>query len=69
MSKKNGMIGAIVGDSDTIGAICGAVAGAYYGVPGDIRTQAEAFLDNRLLKVLHDFESRNWAVSETSKED
>ena len=59
----------IGGDSDTIGAICGAVAGAYYGVPGDIRTQAEAFLDNRLLKVLYDFESRNWAVSETSKED
>ena len=59
----------IGGDSDTIGAICGAVAGAYYGVPGDIRTQAEAFLDNRLLKVLHDFESRNWDVSKTSKGD
>ena len=59
----------IGGDSDTIGAICGAVAGAYYGVPGDIRTQAEAFLDDRLLKVLRDFESRNWDVSKTNKED
>ncbi len=59
----------IGGDSDTIGAICGAVAGAYYGVPDDIRAQAEAFLDDRLLKVLHDFESRNWDVSKTSKED
>ena len=59
----------IGGDSDTIGAICGAVAGAYYGVPDDIRAQAEAFLDDRLLKVLRDFESRNWDVSKTSKED
>ena len=58
MSKKNGMIGAIVGDSDTIGAICGAVAGAYYGVPEGIRTKAETFLDAPLLKTLHDFESR-----------
>lgn len=44
------------GDSDTIGAICGAVAGAYYGVPDDIREKAEAFLDSYLLKTLHGFE-------------
>ncbi len=47
----------IGGDSDTIGAICGAVAGAYYGVPDDIRAKAETFLDDPLLKTLHDFES------------
>ena len=46
----------IGGDSDTIGAICGAVAGAYYGVPADIRAKAESFLDGRLLETLHDFE-------------
>ncbi|MBQ3340397.1 MAG: ADP-ribosylglycohydrolase family protein [Kiritimatiellae bacterium] len=46
----------IGGDSDTIGAICGAVAGAYYGVPDDIRAKAETFLDDHLLKTLHDFE-------------
>ena len=46
------------GDSDTIGAICGAVAGAYYGVPDDIRAQTETFLDESLLKVLHDFEGQ-----------
>ena len=46
----------IGGDSDTIGAICGAVAGAYYGVPDDIRAKAEMFLDGHLLKTLHDFE-------------
>ena len=48
----------IGGDSDTIGAICGAVAGAYYGVPEEIRMKAETFLDAPLLKTLHDFESR-----------
>ena len=46
----------IGGDSDTIAAICGAVAGAYYGVPDDIRAKAETFLDERLLKALRDFE-------------
>ena len=48
----------IGGDSDTIGAICGAVAGAYYGVPEGIRLKAETFLDKPLLDALHDFESR-----------
>jgi type I restriction enzyme M protein len=46
----------IGGDSDTLGAICGAVAGAYYGVPNDIREKAETFLDGHLLKTLNDFE-------------
>lgn len=48
----------IGGDSDTIGAICGAVAGAYYGVPADIRAKAESFLDGRLLETLHAFERK-----------
>ena len=47
----------IGGDSDTIGAICGAVAGAYYGVPADIREKAEGFLDSFLVETLHSFES------------
>ena len=46
----------IGGDSDTIGAICGAVAGAFYGVPDDICAKAETFLDAHLLKTLRDFE-------------
>ncbi len=46
----------IGGDSDTIGAITGAVAGAFYGVPNDIRSLAEMFLDERLLDELHKFE-------------
>ena len=46
----------IGGDSDTIGAICGAVAGAYYGVPADIREKAEGFLDPFLVETLKKFE-------------
>ena len=46
----------IGGDSDTIAAICGAVARAYYGVPEDIREKAERFLDPCLLETLYAFE-------------
>ena len=46
----------IGGDSDTIGAICGAVADAFYGVPDDIRAKAETFLTPHLLEALHGFE-------------
>jgi type I restriction enzyme M protein len=59
----------IGGDSDTIGAICGAVAGAYYGVPEEIRMKAETFLDKPLLDALHGFESTILDVSETRKKD
>ena len=54
----------IGGDSDTIGAICGAVAGAYYGVPADIRAKAESFLDPFLLDTIARFEA---AYSESQK--
>ena len=46
----------IGGDSDTIAAITGAVAGAYYGVPRDIRAKAETFLTSDLLGTLFKFE-------------
>ena len=41
----------IGGDSDTIGAIAGAVAGAYYGVPDDIRQITMYYLDIFLEKT------------------
>ena len=47
----------IGGDSDTLAAITGSVAEAYYGVPSNIRKLALTFLDKRLLKILMDFES------------
>lgn len=47
----------IGGDSDTIAAITGGIAEAYYGVPSDIRQHALTFLSEGLLKVLVDFEN------------
>lgn len=48
----------IGGDSDTLAAITGAVAGACYGVPANIREQALTFLDERLRKILLAFEGK-----------
>ena len=48
----------IGGDSDTVAAICGGVAQAYYGIPTDIRKQAMSFLDTKLLGILTSFEEK-----------
>lgn len=42
----------IGGDSDTLAAICGGVAEAYYGIPTDIRKHALTFLDQKLMQLL-----------------
>ncbi len=47
----------IGGDSDTIAAIAGSIAEAYYGVPDKIRTQVEGKLDSTLLGLLYRIES------------
>ena len=47
----------IGGDSDTIAAIAGSIAEAYYGIPTDIRNHALTFLTEDLLSVLVDFEN------------
>ncbi len=54
----------IGGDSDTLAAICGGVAEAYYGIPADIRKHALTFLDERLLQILVDFENKYPPVME-----
>ena len=48
----------IGGDSDTLAAITGGIAEAYYGVPTEIRNQAITFLDERLTNILADFEKK-----------
>lgn len=58
----------IGGDSDTLAAITGSVAEAYYGVPTSIRKHALAFLDERLLKILLEFENRYPAKIEKKNE-
>lgn len=47
----------IGGDSDTLAAITGGIAGAYYGIPDYIRREALNFLDERLLRILLEFEN------------
>lgn len=54
----------IGGDSDTLAAICGGVAEAYYGVPSEIRKHALTFLDKQLLKILIAFENKYPPVME-----
>lgn len=48
----------IGGDSDTLAAITGGIAEAYYGIPTEIRKHALTFLDERLLNILNAFESK-----------
>ena len=45
----------IGGDSDTIAAITGSIAGAYYGVPDVIAYRAMSFLDDRLRSIVKRF--------------
>ncbi|NMA13738.1 MAG: ADP-ribosylglycohydrolase [Clostridia bacterium] len=48
----------IGGDSDTLAAITGGIAEAYYGIPNQIRKHALTYLDERLMKILVDFENK-----------
>jgi len=45
------------GDSDTLAAITGGIAEAYYGVPDPIRQRALEYLDDRLLAIFEAFEN------------
>lgn len=47
----------IGGDSDTLAAITGSVAEAYYGITKEIRNHVLTYLDEYLLKLVLDFES------------
>jgi len=46
----------IGGDSDTLAAITGSIAGEYYGIPTNVATRTKGYLDNYLKKILEDFE-------------
>ena len=48
----------IGGDSDTIAAIAGSIAEAYYGIPAPIRAAALRFLDDTQRGVVTAFEAR-----------
>lgn len=48
----------IGGDSDTIGAIVGGLAEAYYGIPADIEERAVAYLPDEFINVINEFERK-----------
>ncbi|MBE6746615.1 MAG: ADP-ribosylglycohydrolase [Ruminococcaceae bacterium] len=48
----------IGGDSDTIAAITGSVAEAFYGIDAGLRETAESYLDERLLKIYKEFNKK-----------
>ena len=45
----------IGGDSDTIAAINGSVAAAYYGIPKSIYLKVEDYLDDNLNNIVREF--------------
>ncbi len=54
----------IGGDSDTLAAIAGGIAEAYYGIPSNLRKHALTFLDKTQLDILNAFEARFGMVVE-----
>ena len=52
----------IGGDSDTLAAITGGIAGAFYGVPAELHDKATTFLDERLLGILRAVERSYSAI-------
>lgn len=48
----------IGGDSDTIAAITGSIAEAYYGIDESLKIRAAAYLDSRLKKIYDEFISK-----------
>ena len=48
----------IGGDSDTIGAMTGAIAEAFYGIPPEIREQAMSYLNEEQLGIVKQFEEK-----------
>lgn len=46
------------GDSDTMGAIVGSLAGAYYDIPEAIYKKALTYLPDEMIKVLLKFQAK-----------
>ncbi|MBQ0055405.1 MAG: ADP-ribosylglycohydrolase family protein [Synergistaceae bacterium] len=53
----------IGGDSDTLAAIAGGIAEAYYEIPAEIVAKARGYLDDRLLEIVSEF------LTKTNKQD
>ena len=58
----------IGGDSDTIAAIAGSIAEAYYGIPAELRAQAQPFIGTTLMQILIAFEEKYPSKEDPSKQ-
>ncbi len=58
----------IGGDSDTIAAITGSIAGAYYSIPASIRNQAVQYLDEVQIDILNRFEVKYGTIRKKEAE-
>ena len=55
----------IGGDGDTLGAIAGGIAEAFYGVPEEFRERLKDYLDKDLLGIVNQF-TENTRKTETT---
>ena len=58
----------IGGDSDTIAAITGSIAEAYYGIPDAIKNQIASYIDESMLDVVEKFENKHNGVIKVAVE-
>ena len=49
---------ALDGDSDTLAAIAGSIAEAYYGIPEELKQQALPYIPEALMEVMQEFEMK-----------
>ena len=59
----------IGGDSDTVAAITGSIAEAYYGIPANIRHQAFTYLNRMQIDIVDRFEAKYGIVPEKNQEE
>jgi ADP-ribosyl-[dinitrogen reductase] hydrolase len=53
----------IGGDSDTLAAITGSIAEAFYGVPSDLKSRALTYLDRELLDIYEEWENKTRKIT------
>ena len=58
----------IGGDSDTIAAITGSIAEAYYGIPDTVKNQIVCYLDKPMLDVVESFANKHDGVIKSAME-
>jgi type I restriction enzyme M protein len=56
------------GDADTMAAIAGSIAGAYYGVPENLINEAKQYLTKDLLEIIEKFDSVQYILAKSQND-